>query len=98
MNEVTRVIAKVLEKPELKYVQFSYEDAEKAMQQAGLSANVAGLMIQMMRSINDGVFKPTEPRGAKNTTPTTFETFAPAFTQIPAPASKPAKRSIAKRR
>lgn len=101
MEEITRVIGTVFEKPDLKYVQFPYEDAEKAMQGMGLSKDVSALFIQMIRAINDGTFKPTEARSAKNTTPTTFEQFAHVLTQVPVKSGKTSKRSAtagAKRR
>jgi uncharacterized protein YbjT (DUF2867 family) len=80
MNEITAILARVLDKPELKYVPFSYEDTQKALTDAGFSPNVASLYIELMRGINDGVFKPTEKRGAANTTPTTFEEFSKGVT------------------
>jgi len=99
MNDVTAVIGKVLNKPELKYVQFSYEDAEKAMIDMGMSANVAGLFIEMQKGINEGVFKPTAARSAKNSTPTTFDEFAKIIAQMPVDLGKPSKKkTTAKRR
>jgi uncharacterized protein YbjT (DUF2867 family) len=97
MEEVTRVIGQMLGRPDLKYVQFPYEEAEKAMEGMGLSKDLAGLFIQMMRSMNDGTFKSTESRTAKNTTSTTFEQFAQVFTQpiVMKTPTKTAKRSAA---
>jgi hypothetical protein len=101
MEEITRIIGGVFEKPDLKYVQFPYEEAEKAMQGMGLSKDVSALFIQMVRAINDGLFKPTEARSAKNTTSTPFEKFAQILTQVPVKTGKTSKRSAtagAKRR
>jgi hypothetical protein len=48
-------------------------------------------MIEMWKSINSGTLKPHEPRNAKNTTPTSIETFvaevfAPAYLSMAAKA------------
>jgi uncharacterized protein YbjT (DUF2867 family) len=99
MNEVTSVITQVLNKPDVKYVQFPYDDAEKAMVEMGFSANVASLFVQMTRGINEGIFKAEAGRSAKNTTPTKFEEFAKIFPSVPIETARPAKKkSAAKRR
>jgi uncharacterized protein YbjT (DUF2867 family) len=81
MNEVTRVLGRAIGKPDLKYVQFPYEDAEKAMIQMGLSPDVARLFIEMQRGMNDGLIRPTQPRGPETSTPTPIEEFAKTFAQ-----------------
>lgn len=79
MAEVTRVLGKAIGKPDLKYVQFPYEEAEKAMLSMGLSPSVAQAFIEMSRGFNDGIIKTTEKRSAQNTTPTSIEEFAKEF-------------------
>ncbi|MFY9268691.1 MAG: NAD(P)H-binding protein [Candidatus Manganitrophaceae bacterium] len=79
MAEVTRILGKAIGKPELPYVQFPYDDAEKAIIGIGFSADVARNFIEMYRSMNEGVIRPTEKRSAKNTTPTSIEQFAVIF-------------------
>lgn len=86
MEEVTHIIGKAIGKPELKYIQFSYEDTERTLTGMGLSSDMARLFIEMYRSSNEGIFKPTEARSPRNTTPTSFEefvrtVFAPAYQQ-----------------
>jgi uncharacterized protein YbjT (DUF2867 family) len=76
MEEARAAIAKAIGKPDLKYVQFPYAHAEKAMIGMGLSADYAGLLIEMTRGMNEGRIKPTQARDAKTTTPTTIEWFA----------------------
>ncbi len=76
--EAAKVLGAAIEKPELPYVQFSYEDAEKGMVQGGLSADIAQKYVEMYRSFNDGVIKPI-PRKPENITPTTIEQFAKIF-------------------
>lgn len=75
MKEATRAIGQAIGKPDLNYVQFAYEDAEKAMVQMGLSADVARLMIEMNKGFNEGTIKPTQARGAETTTATSIEEF-----------------------
>ena len=80
MNEATAVLGKAIGKPELKYAQASYADAEKGMLGAGISAGVSRSFIEMYRAFNDGII--TMPaRTAKNTTPTTLEEFSAVFAE-----------------
>lgn len=76
--EAARILGAAIGKPDLPYVQFSYEDAEKGMVQGGLSADIAKKYVEMYRSFNDGVIKPM-PRKPENITPTTIEQFAKIF-------------------
>lgn len=82
MNEAITVIGKKIGKPDLKYVQFPYEDAEKGMVQAGLSADVSRLFIEMSSALNNGVFAVGIKRTKENTTDTSIEEFADAFAKI----------------
>ncbi len=84
MAEVATALGKAIGKPELKYAQFPYADAEKGMIAAGLPAEMAALYAEMSRGFNDGHLKATQPRSAATTTPTSIEkwaaeVFAPAF-------------------
>ena len=74
--EATKVLGQSIGKPDLNYVQFSFEDARKAMLTLGLSANVVDTMLEMYHSINNGILTATEVRSSQNTTPTTIEEFA----------------------
>lgn len=76
MNEVTKVLGAAIDKPDLKYMQFPYEDAEKAMIGMGLPAEMAGLYIEMTRGFNDGLITATQPRSPYTNTPTTIDEFA----------------------
>jgi uncharacterized protein YbjT (DUF2867 family) len=77
MNEATEIIGKKIDKPDLKYVQFSYEDTEKALVDMGFSADVSGLFIEMSQAINEGLVNVLRTR--ENTTDTPFEDFADVF-------------------
>jgi uncharacterized protein YbjT (DUF2867 family) len=79
MNDVARTLGKEINKPDLGYAQFPYEDAEKAMVGAGLSADMARLYIEMTRAFNDGRIKATQGRSPTTTTPTTLGQFAKQF-------------------
>jgi hypothetical protein len=41
--------------------------------------DTARAFVEMYRAFNDGLLRPTEPRSAANTTPTSFEEFAKIF-------------------
>jgi len=81
MADATRALGRAIDKPELNYVQFPYEEAEQAMLGMGISASVAKGFVEMYRSFNEGVIRPTEKRSAANTTPTSIEEFAKGFAQ-----------------
>ena len=71
-------------RPDLPYVLFSYDDAQKGMMGAGLSENMASLYIEMTRSLNEEKLMVHESRTDAGTTPTTLKefaqkVFAPAF-------------------
>jgi len=79
LADATRALGRAIDKPELNYVQFPYEEAEQAMLGMGISASVAKSFVEMYRSFNEGVIRPTEKRSAANTTPTSIEEFAKGF-------------------
>ncbi|HEX7288400.1 MAG TPA: NmrA family NAD(P)-binding protein [Candidatus Angelobacter sp.] len=81
-NDVTAIIGKAIEKPDLSYVQLPDEQLRPALQQLGLSANVTGLLLEMAAAINSGHVRALEPRSARNTTPATYEKFV-AETLVP---------------
>lgn len=84
MAEVAAALGKAIGRPDLRYVQFSYEDGKKGLVQAGLPPEWAELYADMSRGFNDGHIGATQPRSAASTTPTSIEwfaenVFAPAF-------------------
>ncbi len=78
MSETIRILGASIGKPDLPYVQFSYEDAINGMNQAGLSPDVARTYVQICKAFNEGVIR-AEPRSPQNTTPTSMEEFARAI-------------------
>lgn len=79
LDDAIAVIGRRIGIPDLKYVQFSYEDAAKGMTEMGISANVSSHFIEMYKALNDGFFAVNRPRTLKNSTPTSIEEFADTF-------------------
>ena len=75
MSEATRILGEAIGKPGLKYVQFSEDDARKAMTAgAGMSGNVVEAMLEMQRGFNAGIIRPTRERSVECMT--TLEVFS----------------------
>jgi hypothetical protein len=47
-----------------------------------MSSNVSGLILEITRSINEGILGKDNPRTVDNSTPTSFEEFAKTFARI----------------
>lgn len=76
MNETAKAIGQAIGKPGLAYMQVPAAQAIQGMQQVGVSERSARLLIEMWDQVNAGVMKGQEGRSARNTTPTSIETFA----------------------
>ena len=74
-NEVTAIIAKAIDRPEVSYLRLTNEQARPALSQLGFSASVADALLEMSASLNSGYIRALEKRSAQNTTPTSYETF-----------------------
>ena len=84
--EVASIIGKAIGKPSLQYVHAPDDQLRAAFVQMGMSANLAGLILEMAGALNAGHMKALEPRSAANTQPTSYdkfvhEEFAPAYKQ-----------------
>jgi uncharacterized protein YbjT (DUF2867 family) len=75
MSEAAQIIGKAIGKPDLKYVQLPDEQVKPALMQMGMSANMADLILEMSAALNSGHMRALEPRSAKNSTSTSYETF-----------------------
>jgi uncharacterized protein YbjT (DUF2867 family) len=73
--ESTGIIGSKVGKPELKYIQFPYDEAEKGLIAAGLSPDMSRIYIEMSRAFNEGRIVGPLKRAKENTTPTSFERF-----------------------
>src|ERR1700741_235266 len=75
MAEVTAAIAHGIDKPDLRYERFSYDQMQQALTQMGFSSKKAAVYIEMFEAINAGLLAAQEPRSPENSTPTSFEKF-----------------------
>lgn len=75
-REATSILGAAIGKPDLAYVEFSYEDFRNALLGAGFSASMADAFVEMETAFNEGRIQATVNRDESNTTPTTFEEFA----------------------
>jgi uncharacterized protein YbjT (DUF2867 family) len=86
MHDVARAFGAAIGNSDLGYIQVSEEAAAAAMISLGLGADAARLLNELRAGVNDGIYKPSEPRSPENTTPTSIEqfaeqVFAPAYRQ-----------------
>jgi uncharacterized protein YbjT (DUF2867 family) len=75
-REATAILGAAIGKPDLAYVELSYEDFRQGLLGAGFSASAADAYVEMYMAINAGCIQNTVRRNALNTTPTTLEEFA----------------------
>jgi uncharacterized protein YbjT (DUF2867 family) len=83
MKEAATVIGNAIGKPNFAYMQVPFLVLEPALVQMGLPKKTAALLIEMWKGANAGLIVPLEARSAKNTAPTTLESFV---TEVFAPA------------
>jgi uncharacterized protein YbjT (DUF2867 family) len=79
MEEATAIIGKVIGKPDLKYIQFSPEEGEKALISSGMKPKTAKLLVEMIVSFNKGAIPLTQVITPEHRGTTTFEEFARIF-------------------
>ena len=79
MSEMTQILGKAIGLNKLRYVQLSFEEAERSMIEAGFSRDVAQSLLQLYRSINEEIVIVGTKRTDENTTETPFEEFAETF-------------------
>jgi uncharacterized protein YbjT (DUF2867 family) len=75
-REATAILGAAIGKPDLAYVEFSYEDFRNGLLGAGFSASVADAYVEMSVALNEGRIQRRVTRTASNATPTTLEEFA----------------------
>jgi uncharacterized protein YbjT (DUF2867 family) len=73
--EVAKIIGAAIGKPDLAYMVAPREQVIPVLQGIGFSQNFTHIFLEMCDAINDGRVVGLEPRSARNTTPTSFETF-----------------------
>ncbi len=81
MTEASTIIAKSIGKPDLKYIQFAYEDAERGMIGMGMQPKSAKMMIEMHKAFNEGKIHTTQQIKSDNHGSTTIDEFGKIFAQ-----------------
>jgi uncharacterized protein YbjT (DUF2867 family) len=76
MAEVATILGKVTGQSGVKYLQMSDDETRRIMVQSGISLDLTDLLLEMMYALNNGHMKALESRTARNTTATSYETFA----------------------
>jgi uncharacterized protein YbjT (DUF2867 family) len=74
-TEVASIIGNGIGKPGLGYVQLPDEQMKAALVQMGMSGDFVGVLLEMAGSLNTGHMRALEPRSARNSTSTPYETF-----------------------
>ncbi len=75
MTEAAEIIGRALEFSKLVYRQMSAEQIRPSFLEMGMSPDMADSLLEMSDALNSGYMRALEPRSARNTTPTSYETF-----------------------
>ncbi len=75
LKEAVSIIGKKIGLPDLRYVTFSYEEAGKWLNSAGVSPDVSRTYLEMIRAFNEGRITRNLVRTQENTTVTSLEKF-----------------------
>lgn len=82
LEEFARILAPKIGVSGLKYIRFSYEEAEKGLRAAGLSPDVSRLFIEMSAAFNEGRIAYDIPGKGPEPLATSIEEFAEVFARI----------------
>jgi uncharacterized protein YbjT (DUF2867 family) len=77
--EITRILGNAVGKPDLKYVQFPYQQVKDSMMSRGISESVADASIELSRTLNENPHIFDSERTPEKTTPTSIEEFVDLF-------------------
>lgn len=75
MNEAAMVVGRAIGNPGVAYVQVPPPALEASLLQMGMPAKTVALLLEMWDGANEGLIRQEEERSARNTTPTSIETF-----------------------
>jgi uncharacterized protein YbjT (DUF2867 family) len=75
MSEAAEIIGRALEFTKLVYRHMSAEQIRPSFLEMGMSPDMANLLLEMTDAMNSGYMRALEPRSARNTTPTSYESF-----------------------
>jgi len=79
MLEVTPLLANAIGKPDMKYIQVSYDDADKNLLSVGMKPSIVSLFHEMNMGFNDEKIKWTQRMTLDHRGKTTIEDFAKEF-------------------
>ncbi len=82
LEKVTSALGEAIGKPDLRYFQFPYDEAKKAMLESGLKPNVVDLLLEMDKSFNEGKIQPTQELTEDHQGSMTIQDFAPVFASV----------------
>jgi hypothetical protein len=74
-QEATAIIGRILNRPGLRYVQISLEQAKQEWRESGMSSNVIDLMTEVVEGINARGYHITQARDARTSTSIFLEQF-----------------------
>jgi uncharacterized protein YbjT (DUF2867 family) len=74
-REATSILGTAIGKPDLPYIEWSYEEYQKNLLEMGFSASAADTLTKTWVAVNDGPGSTHPLRNASNTTSTTLEEF-----------------------
>ena len=75
-REATAILGAAIGRPDLPYIEWSYEESRTNLLGMGFSAGRAETLLQLQTVLNEEPANLYPPRTAANTTPTTLEAFA----------------------
>ena len=80
-QDITKQFGSAIGKPDLRYVQWGYDEAKLSMMEQGLSEDVANNMIELYKAANDGILNKyaNEEKNEECFTQTTPEQFAQKY-------------------
>lgn len=81
-NEIAKLYGQAIGKPDLKYVQVSYEDFARNMKGLGMGESAVAKMNEFVSTLNEGKILEDVQRTPQNTTETGPEEFASVFKAV----------------
>lgn len=78
-HEATAILAQILDKPHLHYVQNTFEEERDLLLKAGFESESIASLLEMFQAINLGKLRPNQKLTLEHRGTTTFEEFAQMF-------------------
>ncbi len=78
-QELAAFVGQLIDQPALEYRRLSYEEAAQGMAAAGMAPDLAHLLTEFARGLNDGRIRSLAGRNAQNTTSTPLQAIGPAL-------------------